>query len=118
MPIIRLALLYALLGLLPVAANSQPAAAQAEWIDALRQGEHVIVFRHGATYQIRPTPILSIRRTSPSSASLTTTAARSQNRLASRCTNSGFRWRRFKPACSNGRSTPAHCWASAVLQPR
>ena len=50
MPIIRLALLYALLGLLPVAANSQPAAAQAEWIDALRQGEHVIVFRHGATY--------------------------------------------------------------------
>ena len=50
MPIIRLALLFALLGLLPVAANSQPAASQAEWINALRQGGHVIVFRHGATF--------------------------------------------------------------------
>ena len=45
MPIIRLALLCALLGLLPVAANSQPAASQAEWINALRQGGHGIVFR-------------------------------------------------------------------------
>ena len=50
MPIIRLALFCALLGLLPAAANSQPAASQSEWIDALRQGGHVIVFRHGATY--------------------------------------------------------------------
>jgi phosphohistidine phosphatase SixA len=50
MPVIRLALLCALLGLLPVAANSQPAASQAEWINALRQGGHVIVFRHGTTY--------------------------------------------------------------------
>ena len=48
MPVVRLALFCALLGLLPAAANSQPA--QAEWIDALRQGGHVIVFRHGATY--------------------------------------------------------------------
>jgi phosphohistidine phosphatase SixA len=48
--VIRLALLCALIGSLSVAANSQPAAAQAEWIDALRQGGHVIVFRHGATY--------------------------------------------------------------------
>jgi phosphohistidine phosphatase SixA len=48
--VIRLALLCALFGSLSVAANSQPAAAQAEWIDALRQGGHVIVFRHGATY--------------------------------------------------------------------
>ena len=48
MPIIRLALLCALLGFLSVAANSQPA--QVEWIDAVRQGGHVIVFRHGATY--------------------------------------------------------------------
>src|SRR4030081_2099317 len=47
---IRLALLCALLGLLPGAANSQPAAAQADAISALRQGGHVIVFRHGATY--------------------------------------------------------------------
>jgi phosphohistidine phosphatase SixA len=50
MPIIRLALLCALFGCLSVAAHSQPAPPQAEWIDALRQGGHVIVFRHGATY--------------------------------------------------------------------
>jgi len=50
MTIIRLALLCALLGLLPGAANSQPAASQADAINALRQGGHVIVFRHGATY--------------------------------------------------------------------
>lgn len=50
MSVIRLALFCALLGLLPGAANSQPAASQAEWIDVLRQGGHVIVFRHGATY--------------------------------------------------------------------
>lgn len=50
MTIIRLALLCALLGLWPGAANSQPAASQADAISALRQGGHVIVFRHGATY--------------------------------------------------------------------
>ena len=50
MPVIRLALLCALFGLLPITANSQPAASQPEWINALRQGGHVIVFRHGATY--------------------------------------------------------------------
>ena len=50
MPVIRLALLCALLGFLPAAANSQPAASPAQSIDALRQGGHVIVFRHGATY--------------------------------------------------------------------
>ncbi len=50
MSIIRLALWCALLGFLPVAANSQPAASQADAINALRQGGHVIVFRHGATY--------------------------------------------------------------------
>jgi phosphohistidine phosphatase SixA len=43
-------LFCALIGLLPGAANSQPAASQPEWIDALREGGHVIVFRHGATY--------------------------------------------------------------------
>ena len=50
MPIVRLALLFALFGFLPVAAHSQPAPSPAEWIDAVRQGGHVIVFRHGATY--------------------------------------------------------------------
>jgi phosphohistidine phosphatase SixA len=50
MTIIRLALLCALLGIFPGAANSQPAASQADAINALRQGGHVIVFRHGATH--------------------------------------------------------------------
>lgn len=50
MTIIRLALLCALLGLLPVADTSQAATSQADAINALRQGGHVIVFRHGATY--------------------------------------------------------------------
>lgn len=45
MPVIRL-LLCALLGFLPVAATSQQASSPVEWIDALRQGGHVIVFRH------------------------------------------------------------------------
>jgi broad specificity phosphatase PhoE len=47
---IRLPLLCALLAFLPLAANSQSAPSEAEWINALRQGGHVIVFRHGATY--------------------------------------------------------------------
>jgi broad specificity phosphatase PhoE len=51
MSIIRLTLWCALLALLPVAASGQPAASQADAIKALRQGGHVIVFRHGATYQ-------------------------------------------------------------------
>jgi phosphohistidine phosphatase SixA len=50
MTIIRLALLCALLGFLPGAANGQPAASPADAINALRQGGYVIVFRHGATY--------------------------------------------------------------------
>src|SRR6185295_13548011 len=50
MAVIRLVLFCALIGLLPGAANSQPAASQPEWINALRQGGHVIVFRHGATF--------------------------------------------------------------------
>jgi phosphohistidine phosphatase SixA len=50
MAVIRLVLFCALIGLLPGAANGQPAASQPEWINALRQGGHVIVFRHGATY--------------------------------------------------------------------
>src|SRR5215471_8192154 len=48
MRIVRLGLLCALFGLFSAAANGQ--AAVPEWIDALRQGGHVIVFRHGATY--------------------------------------------------------------------
>ena len=50
MSVIRLALFCALLALLPASAGSQPAPSQAEWLDALRQGGHVIVFRHGATH--------------------------------------------------------------------
>src|SRR5262245_54401313 len=37
--------------LLVVATTEQSARAQAEWINALRQGGYVIVFRHGATHQ-------------------------------------------------------------------
>jgi phosphohistidine phosphatase SixA len=48
MPVIRL-LLTALFMLLPLAASAQPVPSQAEWINALRKGGHVIVFRHGAT---------------------------------------------------------------------
>jgi phosphohistidine phosphatase SixA len=50
MSVIRLSLFCTLLAFLPVAAGSQPAPSQTDWIDALRQGGHVIVFRHGATY--------------------------------------------------------------------
>jgi broad specificity phosphatase PhoE len=49
MSIVRLTLLCALLGFLPVGASSQPAPSQAEWIKDLRLGGYVIVFRHGAT---------------------------------------------------------------------
>jgi phosphohistidine phosphatase SixA len=42
-------LLCALLGLLPAAGSSQPAPSLAEWINDLRLGGYVIVFRHGAT---------------------------------------------------------------------
>ena len=48
MRIVRLSMLCALFGLFSVAASGQAAAP--EWIDAVRQGGHVIVFRHGATY--------------------------------------------------------------------
>ena len=48
MPIVRRALLYVLFGLYSLAAHGQAAAP--EWVDALRQGGYVIVFRHGATY--------------------------------------------------------------------
>ena len=50
MTIMRLALLCAVVGFLPAAANGQPAASQTDTINALRQGGHVIVFRHGATH--------------------------------------------------------------------
>jgi phosphohistidine phosphatase SixA len=48
MPIVRRILLYTLFGLYSLATHGQAAAP--EWVDALRQGGHVIVFRHGATY--------------------------------------------------------------------
>jgi broad specificity phosphatase PhoE len=54
MAIIRLSLLCALLGLLAIAANSEPAPSQAEWIKDLRLGGYVIVFRHGATSSDQP----------------------------------------------------------------
>lgn len=50
MSVIRAALLCAILGVLPEAAVSQPAASGAEWVGDLRLGGYVIVFRHGTTY--------------------------------------------------------------------
>lgn len=47
MPFLRLVLSFALFALCAPAANAQAAP---EWIDAVRQGGHVIVFRHGSTY--------------------------------------------------------------------
>jgi len=43
------AVLAATLSLLAVSEHSAPA--QADWVNALRQGGYVIVFRHGATHQ-------------------------------------------------------------------
>ena len=48
MRIVRLLLLGVLFALGSVAANAQAAAP--EWIAALQQGGHVILFRHGATF--------------------------------------------------------------------
>ena len=39
------------LALVSTPAGSQTAAPQPEWINALRDGGYVIIFRHGATYQ-------------------------------------------------------------------
>ena len=39
------------LALVSAPAGSQTAAPQPEWINALRDGGYVIIFRHGATYQ-------------------------------------------------------------------
>lgn len=47
--IVRLAL-CAFLAFWALPASTQPTP-QAEWINALRDGGHVIIFRHGATYQ-------------------------------------------------------------------
>jgi broad specificity phosphatase PhoE len=46
----RFASIGALFVLLSVPASGQPAQAQPDWLQALRQGGHVIVFRHGATH--------------------------------------------------------------------
>ena len=53
---IRMALVCAMLSLLPAAAGAQPAPAQAEWINDLRLGGYVIVFRHGATVSDKTGP--------------------------------------------------------------
>ena len=50
---IRVALVCAMLGLLPAAGRGQPASSQAEWINDLRLGGYVIVFRHGATVSVQ-----------------------------------------------------------------
>src|SRR5262245_52863256 len=52
--VVRWASMLAFLAIMHGPTNSQPvprAESQAEWINALRDGGFVIVFRHGATYQ-------------------------------------------------------------------
>jgi phosphohistidine phosphatase SixA len=49
--IVRLAWLCASLALSSLPAAAQNTAPQADWINALRDGGYVIVFRHGATHQ-------------------------------------------------------------------
>src|SRR5262245_20101371 len=49
--IVRLAWLFGCLVLCSLPSAAQNTAPQAEWIGALRDGGHVIVFRHGATHQ-------------------------------------------------------------------
>jgi broad specificity phosphatase PhoE len=46
----RFASIGGLLVLLSMPGLSQPAQTQPDWLQALRQGGHVIVFRHGATH--------------------------------------------------------------------
>src|SRR5215471_19510568 len=43
--------MFAFLVLISGPSSSQPSPPQAEWINALRNGGFVIVFRHGTTYQ-------------------------------------------------------------------
>ena len=50
MPRSRLFWLCALLAFLPAVAGGQPSASKAQWLEDLRLGGYVIVFRHGATY--------------------------------------------------------------------
>src|SRR5262249_23142645 len=50
MPFARLIIAAAAAAFCMLSASSAPAQGQAEWIGALRQGGHVIVFRHGATH--------------------------------------------------------------------
>jgi phosphohistidine phosphatase SixA len=79
MSIIRLALLCALLGFLPVTANSQPATSQAEWINDLRLGGYVIVFRHGATYSDQTSTDPMSRRTADPTSRQNVSAERQLN---------------------------------------
>ena len=87
MTIIRLTLLWALLGFLPAPASGQPASSPAEWINDLRLGGYVIVFRHGATTsdQANTDSVAEERlRGAPSS---TTRGAHRRNRSERRCAN-------------------------------
>ena len=51
MRVVRLLSLLMLLALSPLPAAAQSAPPASEWVNALRQGGYVIVFRHGATHQ-------------------------------------------------------------------
>src|ERR1700716_4157913 len=118
MTIIRLALLCAVLGFLPTAAYSQPATPQADAISALRQGGHVIVFRHGATYAdqadtdpLNLTNVAKQRQLNDDGRALAKSIGESMHKL--KIPVGQVHTSLFQRA-----ATPAHCWASAVLKPR
>ena len=115
MPIVRLALVCALLGLLPIAASGQPAASPTEWINALRQGGHVIVFRHGATYSdqadtdpLNPKNVAKQRQLNDNGRALAKSIGESMHKL--RIPVAQVQTSMFQRAVDT-----AHCWASAKL---
>src|SRR5262249_33082019 len=88
-------------------AGSQTAAPQPEWINALRDGGYVIVFRHGATYQdqadtdpLNPSNVAKQRQLNDDGRAL-------QNRLGNRCANSGSLSDSCTAVSSSAQSIPA-----------
>jgi hypothetical protein len=83
LPTFRFASIGALLVLLSMPGLSQPAQTQPDWLRALRQGGHVVVFRHGATHADQADTDPLNPKKSRSSVSSTSRDARSQRRSAS-----------------------------------
>src|SRR5215467_4716387 len=90
-----------------ISATEQRAQAQAEWINAVRQGGYVIVFRHGATHQDQAdTDPLNPKNVAQQRSSMKR-GARRPRRSVRRSASSGSLSARSSPACSIARSKPA-----------